>query len=261
MGFSTITFQEPEKGIGLMTLNRPECLNALSLDMLDELHSLYSYLLDHIEIRVLIITGAGRGFCSGADLKDEKVAKYYADVATHLTNIQKKYADRVLEMRHLPQPIIAAVNGAAAGGGMCLALAADVVIADENASFTPSFVNIGLSGGEMGTSYFLPRIVGMTRASEILLTGRSISAVEAERIGIVNFLATGENLLGRAMETARLMLAKSSMSLRFTKETLNQNLDAQSLEAAIAMENRNQSICGFTPEFQEAIKAFRQKTK
>jgi len=248
-----------------MTLNRPERLNAINLEMLDDLHNLFSHLYTNNDVRVLIITGAGRGFCAGADLKDDRLEQsasvLFASAASHLIHIQKKYADRVLEMRRLPQPIIAAVNGHAAGGGMCLALASDVIIAGGEGSFTPSFINIGLSGGEMGTSYFLPRAVGMPRAAEILLTGRTVGAVEAERIGLATRVTDGDHLLEAAMETARRMLSKSFMGLRLTKEVLNQNIDAQSLEVAIEMENRNQSLCCFTPEFLNAINAFRRKGK
>jgi enoyl-CoA hydratase len=170
--------------------------------------------------------------------------------------IQKKYSDRILEMRRLPQPIIAAVNGPAAGGGMCIALASDVVLASPQATFIASFINIGLSGGELGTSYFLPRVVGRARAAEILLTGRTVDAREAERIGLVSRLVEVDDLMDVAMEMARTMLNKSPMGLRLTKEVLNQNMNAPSLEAAIELENRNQSICCCTPEFMEAVVSF-----
>ena len=159
-------------------------------------------------------------------------------------------------MRRIPQPIIAAVNGHAAGGGMCIALASDVIIAGPGATFTPSFINIGLSGGELGTSYFLPRAVGIYRAAEILFTGRTVDAAEAEKIGLISRLVDEDELMKTAMETARLMLGKSTFGLRFTKEVLYQNLDAPSLEAAIELENRNQSICCTTPDFFEAVEAF-----
>lgn len=260
MEFKTLRFVEPETGIGLITLNRPDRLNALSLDMVEELHVLFSQLMDDGRVRVLIITGEGRGFCSGADLKDSRLRKEfptdYPDPTVHLVAIQKKYANLALEMRRLPQPIISVVNGPAAGGGMCLALASDVAIAGPKATFIPSFINIGLSGGEMGTTYFLPQRVGSARAAEILLTGRAVDAVEAERIGLVNRLAEGDRLMEVAMALARTMLAKSPMGLRLTKEALNLNLTASSLEAAIELENRNQSMCCSTPEFFKAVQAF-----
>lgn len=184
MKFSTIKFEEPETGIGLITLNRPDRLNALNLDMLDEIHGLFLQLGSKAEVRVLIITGAGRGFCSGADLKDSRLRRetstLFSDAATHLVTIQKRYSERILEIRRLPQPVIAAVNGPAAGAGMCIALASDVVLASPRATFIASFINIGLSGGELGTTYFLPRVVGRARTAEILLTGRTVEATEAE---------------------------------------------------------------------------------
>ena len=263
MEFETIQFKEPETGIGLITLNRPDRLNALSLDMVGELHDLFHAVRDRKDLRVLVLTGEGRGFCSGADLKDARLRQEFPtsppDPTVHLVAIQKKYADLVLEMRHLPQPIVAAVNGPAAGGGMCLALASDVVIAGPKAAFTPSFINIGLSGGEMGTSFFLPRKIGSSRAAELLLTGRTVEAQEAEKIGLVSRVVEENRLLGAAMEIARAMLAKSSMGLRFTKEALNLSLTAPSLEAAIEFENRNQSMCCATPDFFKAVEAFMKR--
>ena len=265
MKFSTIRFEEPEAEIGLITLNRPDRLNALNLDMLDDFHTLFEQLRGMEKVRVLIITGEGRGFCSGADIKDSRVRRdastLFSNAATHLVAIQKKYSDRILEMRRLPQPIIAAVNGPAAGGGMCIALASDVILASPQATFIASFINIGLSGGELGTSYFLPRIVGRARAAEILLTGRTVDAREAERIGLVSRLVEVDDLMDVAMEMARTMLNKSPMGLRLTKEVLNQNLDAPSLEAAIELENRNQSMCCCTSEFMEAVVSFSDREK
>ncbi len=263
MAFTTIKFAEPESGIGLITLSRPDRLNALGLDMVEELHTLLGQLGHREQVRVLLITGEGRGFCSGADLKDARLRGEASPVlpsaALHLETIQKKYANLILEMRRLPQPIIAVVNGPAAGGGMSLALAADVVIAGPSATFTPSFINIGLSGGEMGTTYFLPRQVGCARAAEILLTGRTVHAAEAERIGLVSRVVEGERLMETALETARTMLAKSPIGLRFTKEAIDLNLTAPSLEAAIELENRNQSMCCCTPEFFRAVEAFNKR--
>ncbi len=260
MEFETIKFKEPEAGIGLITLSRPDRLNALSLDMVGELHVLFSEMIERKDLRILILTGEGRGFCSGADPKDVRLRQQfpisYPDPTVHLIAIQKRYADLVLEMRHLPQPIIAAVNGPAAGGGMCLALAADVVIAGPRAAFTPSFINIGLSGGEMGTTFFLPQKVGSGRAAEILLTGRTVDAQEAEKIGLVSRVVEENRLLEAAMDIARILLAKSPMGLRFTKEALNLSLTAPSLEAAIEFENRNQSMCCSTADFFKAVEAF-----
>lgn len=260
MNFSTIKFETPQSGIGLITLNRPERLNAINLDMLEELHALFGQVSNDENVRVTIITGEGRGFCSGADLLDERISKgaaaLFTSAATHLMKIQKVYSRLIIEMRRLAQPIIAAVNGPAAGGGMCVALASDVIIAGPKASFTPSFINIGLSGGELGSSYFLPRLIGNARAADILLTGRSVDAKEAEKIGLVSRLVPQDKLMNTAMEIAAHMLEKTTMGLRLTKEALNQNQNAPSLEAAVELENRNQSILCMTPEFFEAVEKF-----
>jgi len=261
MNFKTITFKKPEKGMGILTLNRPERLNAVDMDMLDDLQELFSYLQKNTETRVLIMTGAGRAFCAGADLKQSGINSANANPADLLINRQKKYTDRILEMRRIPQPIIAAINGLATGGGMCLALASDVSIASENAYFIPSFINIGLSGGELGSSYFLSRAVGMPRAMEILMTGRTVDAEEAERIGLVSRKVSSANLMTVAMETARQMIAKSPIGLRFTKEVMNQSIDANSLDTVIEMENRNQVVCVFAPDFLKSVTAFQQKKK
>ncbi len=260
MNFSTIKFEEPEPGIGLLTLNRPDRLNAINLDMVEDLHRLFYSLLGNETVRVLVLTGEGRAFCSGADLKDSRAqneeSKSFTSAAATLYAVQKRYADRILEMRRIPQPVIAAVNGIAAGGGMCLAMASDVIFAAPEAGFVPSFINIGLSGGELGSSYFLPRLVGATRAAEILMTGRTVDAAEAERIGLACRMVEESRLMETAFETARAMLQKSVYGLRLTKETLNQNIAAPSLEAAIELENRNQSICCSAPDFMAAVENF-----
>jgi enoyl-CoA hydratase len=258
MKFETLKFETPETGIGVITMNRPERLNALNLTMLEDFFALFDHLNKNDEIRVVIITGEGRGFCSGADLRDARASKEIAtlNAADHLMKIQKVYARLIIGMRRLSQPIIAAVNGHAAGGGMCMALASDVVIAAPTAKFTPSFINIGLTAGELGTSYFLHRIVGIARASDILFTGRTVAATEAEKIGLVSRLVEEDKLMDEALAIAHAMLDKTPLGLQLTKETLNQNLNAPSLEAAIELENRNQSILCLTPEFFEAVVKF-----
>ena len=265
MEFKTLRFEVTEPGIGLLTLTRPERLNAINLDMLEEFHALYEELFSDRDVRVIILTGEGRGFCAGADILDQRMhqeaPELYASAATFLIKVQKKYSNMILEMKRLPQPIIAAVRGPAAGGGMTMALASEIILAAPSAKFIPSFINIGLSGGELGTTYFLPNLVGASRAAEILLTGRAVQAEEAERIGLVSRVVPEDELLPRAYDLARVMLTKSPMGLNQTKEALFQNLNAPSLEAAIELENRNQSICAFTDSFRAAIDAFAQGKK
>jgi len=264
MSYKTLTFEEPEKGIGLITLNRPERLNAINMAMLDDLYALFADLAKREDVRVLVLAGAGKGFCSGADLKDENISgeeglKLFSAASLHLEKIQKVYAGVIEVMVKQPQPIIAVVNGAAAGGGFSLALAADVIIAGPKAKFIASFINIGLSGGELGTTYLLPRAVGRAKAAEILMTGRTVGAEEADRIGMVSRLVDEDALMETAMQTARTMLGKTPLGLRQTKETLRLNLNAPNLESAIELENRNQSILCCAPEFFEAVMAFMGK--
>jgi enoyl-CoA hydratase len=254
-------FETLEPGLGVITLNRPERLNAINLQMLDDLYALFANLEADEHVRVLILTGSGRGFCSGADLKDKQLIseenlKKFSSAAVHLEHIQKRYSGVIVGMRRLPQPIISAVNGPAAGGGMCLALASDIIIAGPSAAFIPSFINIGLSGGELGTTYFLPKMVGSAKASEILMTGRAVGAQEADRIGLASCLAGEGELMNKALEIAHTLLGKTPFGLRMTKEAIRRNLDAPSLEMAVALENRNQSIACTTPEFFQAVTAF-----
>jgi enoyl-CoA hydratase len=144
---------------------------------------------------------------------------------------------------------------------MCMAMASDIIIAGPKASFTLSFINIGLSGGELGTTYFLPKLVGSARAADILLTGRTVGAAEADKIGLISRLVEEDRLMEVALEIAAAMLDKTPLGLRFTKETLNQNQNAPSLENAIELENRNQSILCITPEFFNAVGKFGQRKK
>lgn len=263
--YATLEFTRPEEGLGIIRLNRPAKLNALSLDMLEDLAALFSRLMQDAATRVVILTGAGRGFCSGADLTDERIQReageLFGDPMRHLRLLQKKYAAVVLGLRRIPQPVIAAVNGHAAGGGMSMALAADACLVSEHAAFTPSFINIGLSGGELGTTFFLPRAVGHVRASEILMTGRTVGAREAVAMGMASRMTAPEKLLDEALALARMMLAKNPAGLAMTKEALNLNLTAPSLEAAIELENRTQSLLCFTKEHHEMAGAFANRKK
>jgi enoyl-CoA hydratase/carnithine racemase len=257
--FATMTFKEPEAGIGLVTLNRPERLNAINPAMIEDFDSALGALAQDETIRVIILTGAGRGFCSGADLTEATASRgteAFADPERFLHLAQERYAAPILGLRAIPQPVIAAVNGPAAGAGLCLALASDVRFASPSAYFIASFINIGLSAGELGASYFLPRLIGLGRAAEILYTGRKVLAEEAERIGLVNRIAPPESLLETALACARQMTAKSPGALRLTKRALDRNIDAPSLAAAVDFESRNQALMAFSGEFFQLIKAF-----
>ena len=263
--YETFLLDRPEEGITVLTLNRPDRLNAITWQMVEELHDFYDSLESDIETRVLILTGAGRGFCSGTDLKagrekqgQESAADVRASVSRH-SRTQRRIADLSLHMRKIPQPIIAAVNGVAAGGGFSLAMACDVRVAVESARFICSYINIGLSGGEIGSSYWLPRLVGFSRAAELLYTGRDLFAPEAKEMGLVSRVVPEGEAVNGALDIARQMVGKSPFGLRMTKEVLNQGVDAQSLEAALYLENRTQSLAVLTGDFQHAAQAFKEK--
>jgi enoyl-CoA hydratase len=254
----TITY-EREGHIGLITLNRPDRLNAMSHTLVRELHELLNRLDEELEARVVIITGAGRGFCAGADLRGGDGEGAWDDRLGPVQSqyrLQQGYASLITRMRDIPQPIIAAVNGPAAGGGLCLALASDVRYASESARFNCAFIKLGLSGGELGASYFLPRIVGASNAAELLYTGRLIGAQEALDMGLVSKVVPDGEVLNAAKELAAEMLTNAPLALRMTKEVFNAGLCAPSLEAQIHLENRTQTVAFLTDDFREGAMSF-----
>ena len=258
--YESFLFEEIEPQVGLLTLNRPEKLNAMNMKMVEELHDLLAILSKDDSIRVLILTGQGRGFCSGADLTEagqNKDREALSNPESFLRLVQERYADLILALRGIPQPVIAAVNGPAAGGGMALALGADIRLASPEAYFVASFINIGLSGGEMGSSYLLPRLIGLSRAAEVLLTGRKVLAHEAERMGLVSKVVDDEKLIKEALVFARMMIGKSVGGLKLTKKVLDQNIEIDSLKAALELENRNQVLMIFSGPFSSLVKSFK----
>src|SRR3954451_24522214 len=194
--YETLVVDRSRDGVVLVTLNRPERMNAITFQMFDEFHTLCDELMRDDEARVVIITGAGRGFCSGLDLDE---AMTLPDMSPHEMMLgQQTWAGAFVKLHEIPQPVIAAGNGAAAGGGMGLALAAAIRAASPEARFNPAFVRIGLSAGDVGVSWSLPRVVGFGRAAEIMLTGRFVDAQEAAAIGLVNRVVPADELLGAA---------------------------------------------------------------
>jgi enoyl-CoA hydratase len=258
--YKTFLFEVVEPAIGLVSLNRPERLNAMNLDMIDDFDELYLRLRrTDCPVRVIIITGKGRGFSSGADLSDAMSGKEtdaFSDPEMYMKLVQERYGNLILGLRGIPQPVIAAVNGPAAGGGFALALAADIRVGVPEACFIASFINIGLSGGELGSSYFLPRVVGLPRAADILMTGRKVWGEEAEKIGLLNQLVAKEQLMETALVYARQMVDKTAGGLRYTKLALDRNICAPSLEAAMDLENRTQAVMIFAKDFFSRISAF-----
>lgn len=255
-----ILLDRPEPGICVVTLNRPSRLNALLRETVADLNILLDQLAADPECRAVIITGAGRGFCSGQDLEasNQRNQTGGSGVIEKL-HWQEQFAGMGGRIRAMPQLVIAAVNGAAVGAGMAIALSADVRIATHTARFLVAAVRIGLTGGESGISYLLPRMIGASRAFDILLTGRPIDAEEAERVGLVRHIAPPETLLGDAIDYARTVLANSPYSVAHTKKLMWANLDANSYEAAIEAENRAQILGTMTKDYGEATAAFMGK--
>jgi enoyl-CoA hydratase/carnithine racemase len=252
--FETIRVEKVREGVALATLDRPEKLNAIDRRMFAELYQLCAQLEDDPEVRVAVLTGAGRGFCSGADM--EAIAALPEAGVPEFMRFQERAAAAIAAFRSLAKPVIAAVNGPAAGGGLALALAADVRIAAPEARFNVAFVRLGLSGADVGVSWLLPRVVGLGNASELMLTGRLIDALEALRIGLVNRVVAAETLLDSCYELAAEIARNSPFGVRLTKQALQLSVDAPSLEAAIAIENRNQVLASRTEDMGEAVMAF-----
>lgn len=255
--FNSLLVERPRPGIVLAALNRVDRLNAITFEMFEEFVALQQEVDDDDSVRVLILTGSGRAFCAGLDL-DQAATLPEMSAATMLKR-QESWARSVSGFRHMTKPVIAAVNGPAAGAGMGLALAADIRIASTTAKFNAAFVRIGLSGGDVGTSWSLPRLVGLGRAYEILLTGRFVEATEALSIGLVTDVVEPDGLLTRAFDVAELICGNSPVGMALTKHVLQQNVDAPSLGAAIALENRNQVLATRTTDMVEALNAFREK--
>ncbi len=248
-------------GITQLTLNRPERLNAMNYALISELHAALDDLAEDRACRVIILTGTGRGFCAGLDLTEgasPPSARGLGRAQAGMT-VQKMIAGLVPKMRSMPQPIISAVNGAASGGGLALALASDVRIADANARFNVAFVRVGLSGCDIGVSWLLPRLIGASRAFELLLTGRLIDATEADRIGLVTRVVDAGHAVESARETAELIVANSPFGVRMTKEVMWSQLEIGSLQAGIDLENRTQVLSSFTGDLVEAMQAFAEK--
>ena len=262
MGISSATHPHlevtaPEPGVVVVTLSRPAQLNALTFEMFTALERLLRQLDADDDVRAIVLTGAGRGFCSGLDLA---AASAIGDLSIPQNlHGQATWASPVIAMRTIGTPVVAAVNGAAAGAGLALALAADVRLASPDARFTAAFVRIGLSGGDVGTSWLLPRVVGLGHASEMLLTARTVQADEAVAIGLVNRVVPADELLTEAVELAAGIARHSSFAVTATKRVLQRNIDATSIDAAVDLENALQVLACRTDDMAEALAAFREK--
>lgn len=252
--------EEVESGIFVVTMNRPQKLNALGLDMVDEMHCAFDDLDASRHVRAVVLTGAGRGFCSGADLtgQDFDNDDVLGDVSAHIA-MQKKLSSLHEKIHRLRPPVIAAINGVAVGGGLSLSLASDIRIAACSARFGAVFITVGISGCDMGTSYLLPRLVGASRAAELMLTGRIFASAEAKDMGLVVDVVDDDRLLDRALQMCRNIAQHSPLAVWMTKETLWQNVDAPSMRNAVGVEDRTQVLCGLSGDGIEALAAFAQK--
>lgn len=259
---STVTVETLEQGIVKITMSRPERLNALSPELISDLSEALEKVEQDRSQRVVVLTGAGRGFCSGADLKagaDWKSADP-PDRSRLGTNyeMQLDLANLMLKIYELRVPVVAAVNGPAVGGGLAIALHCDVRVASESARFGSVFIKVGLSSLDVGNSYLLPRIVGAGRARELMLTGRIFDADEAERIGLVSRVVPDGQVVEAALEVARLIAVNNEYGVWMTKLGANAVLDAPSLRHAMELENRTQVLGTFTGNMAEASEAFRE---
>jgi enoyl-CoA hydratase/carnithine racemase len=253
----TIRFDQPKPEIAVATLDRPERYNSMTNTMFREFEELADAVNEDDDVRVLILTGAGKAFCSGFDLDAADTLATMA--ALEMLAQQERAARGLLAIRSMRIPVIAAVNGAAAGGGFSLALAADIRLASTTAKFNAAFVRIGLSAGDLGVSWLLPRMIGPALAAELAYTGRFMFAEEAERCGLVNAVHEPDDLLGQATALAELICANSPGGVQLSKRALQANMEISSYAAALELENRGQALLTRTSDMTEALEAFKQK--
>jgi enoyl-CoA hydratase len=256
MSFAEIT--RPHPGVAVITLNRPERMNAMAFDVMIPFRDALREISHDNAARVVVITGAGRGFCSGADHENPGTIPHIEGLTlpTIALRSMEMLDDVIATVRRLHQPVIAAVNGAAIGGGFCLALSADIRIASEDAYFRAAGINNGLTAAELGLSYLLPRAIGQSRAAEIMLTGRDVDAAEADRIGLVSKVMPGRGLLPACFELADRINGWSRAGVELTKRQLWNSLDASSLQSHMDAEGTSQLFVRcLTRNFEEAVAA------
>jgi enoyl-CoA hydratase len=245
----TLSVQKPHAGVVVLQLNRPERLNAINHVMVGELKETLAAVSADTSVHAVVITGAGRGFCSGIDMRDFGPAIPEATApAIDRLRFQERMAALPRAIRRMPQPVIAAVNGPCVGAGLALCLASDIRMCSTAAIFGNGAILLGLSGAEMGMSYFLPRIVGASVAADWMLTGRMVSAEEADRRGLVSELVDPAELFQRALETASRIAELAPLGVQLTKRAVQVNTDAAGLESALELENRNQVLSHATEE-------------
>jgi enoyl-CoA hydratase/carnithine racemase len=252
----------PRPDVTLVTLTRPEKLNALNPGLVEDLHRTIDEIKADDACRVVVLTGAGRGFCSGLDLTDPMPTEANAGLEFPRSSMrwQERIAELTTRLVRLRQPVIAAVNGPAYGGGFALALASDIRIASAEARFCTQFIKLGLGGCDIGVSYTLPHIVGSGQAFDLILTARTVAADEALRLGIVSRLSAG-SVVDDALAIAETLCSYGKFGVESTKQVLWANLEASSLEAALHVENRSQILASTSGELKEATAAFATRKK
>ncbi len=250
-------YELTETGVATITLNRPERLNALTFEVYGELTDAFAHLRTEDDVRVVVITGSGRAFCSGGDVHDI-IGELFARDMEGLLEFTRMTCELVRNIRLLRKPVIASLNGTTAGAGACIALASDIRIAAEEAKIAFLFVKVGLSGADMGAAYLLPRVVGLAKATELLYTGDFISAQEAERLGLYNRVVPAAQLAATTREFAERLARGPAFALAKTKEMLDREAQ-MSLDAALESEAQAQAICMQHPDYREAYEAFVNK--
>jgi len=259
---SFVLVDRPRPHVALVTLNRPARMNAMAFDVMIPLRRCLEEISADNDVRVVVLTGAGGAFCSGADLEDPGTVPGIAGLTrpTIALRSMKLLDDVILTLRHMHQPVVAAVSGPAIGGGFCLAMAADIRVAADSAIFRAAGINNGLTSTELAISYLLPRAIGSSRAFELMLTGRDVDAEEAARIGLVSDTVAGEALLEHCFSVAQRIIGFSRVGVELTKRMLWSGLDAGSLHAHMEHEGVAQLYVRLTTEnFEEAVRARRER--
>lgn len=243
MAYETLR-HEQHGAVAVLTLERPRCLNAIDHVMRDELCAFLDARSTDSETRVIVLTGAGRAFSAGLDIKDPVLVNPSGGLGPKSAyQAQRGFSELILKMRRCPQPIIAAVHGVAVGAGFSMAMASDIRLGTPAAKFQAAYINLGLGGADMGSSWLLPRAVGTANAARYLMTGDFLLADEAHRIGFLQAVVAEAELMHEALGLASTLAGKSPLGLRLTKEALDQNTSGVSLEEAIRLEDRNQALC------------------
>ena len=257
-----VLIDRPRPGVSLVTLNRPERMNAMAFDVMIPLREALEAVSGDNDTRVVVITGAGEGFCSGADMEDSGVLPGVDGLTTPsiARRAMELLDDVIVAIRKLHQPVIGAINGAAIGGGFCLSVATDIRVASERAYFRAAGINNGLTSTELGISYLLPRAIGSSRAFEIMLSGRDVDAAEAERIGLVSRTVPAEQLLDECYALAERIMGFSRVGVEATKRMLWSGLEAGSLAAHMDHEGIAQLYVRLTTQnFEEAVRARKER--